>query len=101
MRGHVDMDHTERQFDEARKEGEGNRKVIDELRTAKKMAEAMAAKLLVENSHLLQEVERLKEENAKLRAAAAGSTNIDKKLSASDEEGAKMPSAAALQTNKK
>ena len=71
MRGHVDMDHIEKQFDDSRKQMDMDdttlEKKLAEAESAKRLADALAAKLLVENSQLLKRVQELEAENAELR----------------------------------
>ena len=71
MRGHVDMNHIEKQFDDSRKQMDKDDRPLEirlaESESAKQLADALAAKLLVENSQLLKQVQELQEENAKLR----------------------------------
>lgn len=70
MRGHVDMNNIEKQFDDSRKQMDMEEKSlenqVEELKAAKQLADALAAKLLVENSQLLKRVQELEEENKKL-----------------------------------
>ena len=73
MRGHVDMNSIEKQFDDSRKqmdkEENSLENQVEELRAAKQLADQLAAKLLVENSQLLKRVQELEEENKKLSAS--------------------------------
>ena len=76
MRGHVDMDSVSKEFDDSRKEmdyHDSKEQRIDDLLLAKKMSDAMAAKLLCENSHLQNRVRELEEENSRLRKGSSSS----------------------------
>jgi hypothetical protein len=70
MRGHVDMEDVSKQFDDSKKEmyyDDSKETRIDELLLAKKLSDAMAAKLLSENSHLQKRIRQLEAENAELK----------------------------------
>lgn len=71
MRGHVDMEDVSKQFDAGHKElnySDSTEKRLDEMIARQKLSDAMAAKLLSENSHLQQRVRQLEEENAALKS---------------------------------
>ena len=70
MRGHVDMEDVSKQFEVSKNEmyyDDSKETRIDELLRAKKLSDAMAAKLLSENSVLQQRIRQLEDENATLK----------------------------------
>ena len=69
MRGHVDMDTVSQEFDDSRKQmdySDSAENRIEELIVQKKMSDAMAAKLLCENSILQERIRTLQAENKAL-----------------------------------
>ena len=78
------MEDVSKQFEVSKKEmyyDDSKETRIDELLRAKKLSDAMAAKLLSENSVLQQRIRQLEEENATLKKGkqdiAAGSRNTN------------------------